>query len=94
MISNNKIICDLKNGKIRIFFRIFGINKGRLGEFGGSLRVPNFSATSLFARNSNPTIELLGISKTAKLEFSFGFLEQIRVVLGCYAVHWGFPIFL
>ena len=67
MYSNNKIIGDLKNGEIRIFFRIVGINKGCIGVFRGALRVPNFFVASLCARNCIPAINLLAISKTAEL---------------------------
>ena len=54
--------------------------------FRGALRVPNFFVDSLCARNCIPTVKLLAITKTAKLELSFVFLEQIRVVWGRSAV--------
>ena len=77
--SGNKIIGDLKNGEIRIFFRIFGIKKGNLEVFRSALGVPKFFVASLCASNCMPAIKLFTISKTAKLEFLFVFLEQIRV---------------
>ena len=49
--------------------------------FRGTCIVANFFVASLCARNCVPTIKLLAISKTVKLEFSLVFLEQIRVVL-------------
>ena len=79
MYSGNKIIGDLKNGKIRIFFRIFGANKGSLGVFRGDLGVPNCFVISRRARNCIPTKKKkkkkLAISKTAKIEFFFVFSE-------------------
>ena len=50
--------------------------------FRGAFRVHNFFVASLCTRNCIPTIKLLAISKTAKLEYFREFLEQIRVVLG------------
>ena len=93
LYSGNKIIGDLKNCKIRIFVRIFGANKGRLRGFRGALRVPNFVLASLCARNCIPAKKLLAVSKMAKLEFLFVFLEQIRVDWGWSAVLCGFPQF-
>ena len=49
--------------------------------------VSQFFIASLCARNCIPTIKLWAISKTAKLEFLFVFLEQIRVVCRCSVVH-------
>ena len=54
--------------------------------FRGALRIINFFVASQCARNCIPAIKLLAISKTAKLEFLFVFLEQIRVVCGNSAV--------
>ena len=48
--------------------------------FRGTSFVANFCIASLCARNCIPTIKLLAISETAKLEF-FCILEKIRVVL-------------
>ena len=62
--------------------------------FRGALRVPNFFLARLCARNGIPAIKLLAISKTAGLKFWFVFLEQIRIVMWCSTVLWGFPIFL
>ena len=67
--KKKKKIGDLKNGENRIFFRIFGVNKGSLWVFAGALRVPNFFVTSLCVRNCIPTIKLLAISKSSKIEF-------------------------
>ena len=54
LYSNNKIIGDLKNGKIRIFFRSFGANKRMLRVFRGALRFFNFFVGSLCVRNCVP----------------------------------------
>ena len=85
---------DLKNGKIRIFFifldtiRVVWPSSAELWGF------LIFYVASLCTINCIPTIKLMAISKTAKLELLFLFFEQIRVVSGCYEVHWGFPILL
>ena len=55
--------------------------------FRGSLRVPNFFVTSLRARNIIPSIKLLAMSKTAKIEFFSYFrskLGQFVVVPRCF----------
>ena len=62
--------------------------------FRGTFRVSNFVVTNLHVRNCIPSIKLLAISMTAKLEFSFIFLEQIKVVWVCTTVLSGFPILL
>ena len=81
IVYRQKVIGDTKNGGIRIFVRIFGANKGRLRGFRDALRVANFFLAILCARNCIPTIKLLAISKTAKIDF-FVFWEYIRVIWG------------
>ena len=84
MYSGNKIIGDLNNGEIRIFFVFLEQIRTVFGVFRGALRVPNFFVDSTLARNGIPAKKLLAISKTAKLDFFLLFLEQIRVVLGVF----------
>ena len=57
--------------------------------FRGALRVSNFFVAILCARNCIPTIKLLAMSKTAKLEFFYEFrrrLGWLNVFRGIYIV--------
>ena len=78
--SGNKIIGDLKNGEIRIFFVILEQIRVVLGVFRGTCVVANFFTAILCVRNGIPAIKLLAISKTAKLELSCEFLRRMGVV--------------
>ena len=69
MYSGNKIIGDLKNGEIRIFFVILEEIRVVLVVFRGNCIVANFFVASLCARNCIPAIKLLAISKTAEVDF-------------------------
>ena len=53
---------------------------GRLRVIRCALRVPNYFVASLCVRNCIPTIKLLAISKTAKLEFFCKFRRRMGVV--------------
>ena len=81
LYSCNKIIGDLKNGEIRIFFVYLQQVRLVLGVFLGALRVPNFFVASLFARNCISAIKLLAFLKTVKLEF-FSFFDMRKGVVG------------
>ena len=69
MYSGNKIIGDLKNGEIRIFFVFSEQIRAVLGVFRGALWVLNSFVVNLRARNVIPAIKLLAISKTDKVDF-------------------------
>ena len=69
LYSGNRIIGDLINGEIRIFFVFLEQIRLVLGVFRGTCIVANFFKTILRARNGIPAIKLLVISKTSKLEF-------------------------
>ena len=94
LISNNKIIRDLKNCKIRIFVRIFGAIKGWLGVFRGALRVPNFFVTSLCVRNCIPVIKLLAISKTVEIDIFLSNFEGECGWLNAFRILASWPILL
>ena len=79
-----KLLAISKMDEVDFFFSIFEGKWGWLNVFRGTCIVANFFTASLCARNCIPRIKLLAISKTAKLEFFFVFLEQIRAVLGLF----------
>ena len=62
MVFRQKIIGDLKNGEIRIFFVFLEQIRVVLRVFRGALGVPNFFIVSMCAINCIPAIELLAIS--------------------------------
>ena len=57
--------------------------------FHGALGITNFFVCTWHALNFISAIKLLAKSKTAKLNLFFVFFEQVRVVLGYFAVLWG-----
>ena len=61
MYSCNKIIGDLKNGEIRIFFVFLEQIRVVLRVFRGTCIVGNFFIVSLCARNCTPAIKLLHV---------------------------------
>ena len=79
-IPRIKLFAISKTAKLEFFFHVFGANKDSLGMLCCALNVMNFYVATVCARNCIPIIKLLAFSKTAKLDFSFVFSEQIRVV--------------
>ena len=73
MYSGHKIIGDLKNGEIRIFYVFLEQIRAVFGVFRGALRVLNFFVVSLRPRNGIPAIKLLAISKTDEVDFFLDF---------------------
>ena len=81
MYSGHKIIGDLKNGEIRIFFVFLEQIRVVFRVFRGALGVPIFVVVSLCARNCIPPIKLLAILITAELEF-FSFFDMRNGAVG------------
>ena len=68
-----KLFAISKTAKLEFLFVFLVQIRVVLAVFRGALGVPNFFVTSLCTRNYIPTIKLLAISKTAKLEFFANF---------------------
>ena len=84
LYSCNKIIGDLKNGKIRIFFVFLEQIRAVLVVFRGTCIVANFFYSQSVCQKLYSCNKIIGDLKNGKIRFFFVFLEQIRAVLGVF----------